>query len=353
MPIPEWYSDEVGSCASSLLQCSLVFDLQSLTYLSDRSGIAFVVNLLSRRAAQRATAVLENQTPASSSFQAFTAELQQVFDHSVQSGEAASQMLSLRQDSSSVMDYSIRFRILVARSGWNDVALQGVLTQGLAEVLMDELATQEESGELETLISLVIQLDNRLQDRCWQRDGEYPVRSLGSLSWRSGAPVDWSTSVAGEPMQVGLPNSSARKRWRSAKVCLYCGQAGHFLADCPFQPNELGPSTCVGVLVSASSSCSTLARLTLPCTLLLRCRRRLHQQGLGDARPHPRRDSVQVKTHPWFQRGSPGNGDTPDPTPHPHHLREPSGANLPIPYPSILFPGGSWGSSAGHILQID
>lgn len=183
-------------------------------------------------------------------------------------------MLSLRQGSSSVMDYSIRFRILVARSGWNDVALQGVLTQGLAEVLMDELATQEESGELETLISLVIQLDNRLRHRCWQRDREYPVRSLGSPSWRSGAPVDWSTLDAGEPMQVGLPNSSTRKHWRSAKVCLYCGRAGHFLADCPFQPNELGPSTRVGVLVSASSSCSTLACLTRPCMLLLGCRQR-------------------------------------------------------------------------------
>ncbi|TWW81751.1 hypothetical protein D4764_01G0015660 [Takifugu flavidus] len=78
-----------------LLQCSLVFNLQPLTYPSNRAKIAFVVNLLSGKVAQWATAVLENQTPASSSFPAFTAELKRVFDHPVQSGEAASQILSV------------------------------------------------------------------------------------------------------------------------------------------------------------------------------------------------------------------------------------------------------------------
>lgn len=75
--------------ASFLLQCFLVFDLKPLNYHSDGLKITFV-NLLSERAAQRATVVMENWTPASSSFPAFTAELRRVFDHPVQSGEAAS-----------------------------------------------------------------------------------------------------------------------------------------------------------------------------------------------------------------------------------------------------------------------
>uniref|UniRef100_A0A674MVG2 DUF4939 domain-containing protein n=1 Tax=Takifugu rubripes TaxID=31033 RepID=A0A674MVG2_TAKRU len=56
VPVPERYSGEAGACASFLLQCSLVFDLQPLTYPSDRAKIAFMVNLLSGRAAQWATA---------------------------------------------------------------------------------------------------------------------------------------------------------------------------------------------------------------------------------------------------------------------------------------------------------
>ncbi|TWW62376.1 hypothetical protein D4764_04G0010230 [Takifugu flavidus] len=75
VPVPERYSGEAGVCASFLLQCFLVFDLQPLTYPSDRAKIAFV------------------------------------------SGEAASQILSLRQGSRSVTDYSIQFRVLTAKSG--------------------------------------------------------------------------------------------------------------------------------------------------------------------------------------------------------------------------------------------
>ncbi|TWW73897.1 hypothetical protein D4764_15G0012930 [Takifugu flavidus] len=77
-----------------------LFDLQPLTYPSNRAKIAFVVNLLSGRAAQWATAVLENQTPASSSFPAFTAEFKRAFDH---------------PGSSSVADYSIRFCVLAVQ----------------------------------------------------------------------------------------------------------------------------------------------------------------------------------------------------------------------------------------------
>lgn len=68
---------------------------------------------------------------------------------------AASQILSLHQGSSLVVDYSIRYHILVARSGWNDAVLRGVFIRGLAEDLKDELAVWEESGDLEALISLV------------------------------------------------------------------------------------------------------------------------------------------------------------------------------------------------------
>lgn len=50
--------------------------------------------------------------------------------------------MSLRQGSSSVVDYSIHFRILPARSSWNDAALWGVFTQGLSDDLKDELAQE-------------------------------------------------------------------------------------------------------------------------------------------------------------------------------------------------------------------
>lgn len=54
----------------------------------------------------------------------------EVFDHSVQTREAASQLLTLKQGSRSVADYSIEFRVLAAGSGWNNSALRGVFFKG-------------------------------------------------------------------------------------------------------------------------------------------------------------------------------------------------------------------------------
>lgn len=160
IPIPEQYSGVVGSRTSLLLQCSLVFYLQPLANPSDREKITLLINLLSGRATLWATAILENQTPVSSSFPAFTGELKRFFDHPVQSSEAASQILSQRQGASSVANYSICFRILAARSEWNDAALQGVFPHGLADNLKDELAAREEPENMEALISLATRLDN-------------------------------------------------------------------------------------------------------------------------------------------------------------------------------------------------
>ncbi|XP_029688387.1 uncharacterized protein [Takifugu rubripes] len=102
------------------------------------------------------------------------------------SSEAFSQILSLRQGPSSVADYSIRFCILAARSGWNDAALQGVFTQGLSDDLKDELAAREQPETLEALIGLATRLDNRLRERRRQRMSERtpsPARSFGGRSW--------------------------------------------------------------------------------------------------------------------------------------------------------------------------
>lgn len=75
-----------------------------------------------------------------------------MFDHLVQRGEAASQILSLRQGSSSVADYSIQFCILAAGTMHSPRDSQ--------KELKDELATQEEYGDLEMLINLAFWLEN-------------------------------------------------------------------------------------------------------------------------------------------------------------------------------------------------
>lgn len=62
--IPKCSTGEVACCGSSLLHYELIFDLQPLTYCSDKAKKAFVVDALSERAVQWATVVIENPAPA-------------------------------------------------------------------------------------------------------------------------------------------------------------------------------------------------------------------------------------------------------------------------------------------------
>ena len=59
VPPPEHYLGEIGACSAFLLQCSHVFDLQPNSYATDKSCVAYIMNLLKGRAVQLGTALWE------------------------------------------------------------------------------------------------------------------------------------------------------------------------------------------------------------------------------------------------------------------------------------------------------
>ena len=257
VPTPERYAGDLGACGRFLFQCNLVFAQQPGTFHSDQSRIAYIMSLLSGRAAQWVTALWEShhQDPVCTSLPVFTAELRKVFDHPVQGKEAASKLLSLRQGPRSVAEFSVDFRILAAESGWDETALRGVFVHGLSDTVKDELAARDETDSLDSLISLSIRLDNRLRERRREK-GARPVFSPVFSSPNSLVPASRVTSETQpsssgpvsspspldreEPMQLGRARltQAERQRRMRAGLCLYCGQAGHLIASCSLLPKE-------------------------------------------------------------------------------------------------------------------
>nr|CBN80957.1 Gag-protease [Dicentrarchus labrax] len=268
VPTPERYAGDLGSCGRFLLQCSLVFQQQPLTYNSDSARVAFVISLLSRKAAQWATALWEKHSPICDTFQRFSDELRNVFDHPVQGKEAAKHLLNLRQGSGSVAEYSVEFRVLAAESGWGEEALQTIFVHGLSEFMKDELAARDSAASLDELISLAIRLDNRLRERRrekWGRPQASPFHALpratASVGSQLAAPSKRPSSQVPpepveEPMQLGrthLTQAERQRRMRS-RLGIYCGQRGHILAACPQLPKRLGSPENGGTPVGQSAS---------------------------------------------------------------------------------------------------
>lgn len=88
--------------------------------------------------------------------------------------------MGLRQGSISVAEFSIQFRTLAIESGWNREALTATFLHALSEKVKDELSSRDVPDTLERLISLAIQIDNRIRERNRERKHAHTRSATGA-----------------------------------------------------------------------------------------------------------------------------------------------------------------------------
>ena len=238
--VPERYAGDAEGCRPFLTNCSILFALQPHTFASEDARVAFTVNHLTGRARLWGTAEWERRTPACSTFQAFAAELRKVFGEASRGPDASGGLLGLKQGSRSVADYSIHFRTQASSSEWNQAAQCDAFLMGLADYIKDELISYDLPTTVDGIIELASRIDRRIQTR--QRE-----KHQGLAGRRQPAPSPAASDVSmlsgcrysgePEPMQVGRASLTPeeRRRRREGSLCLYCGQAGHFISRCPLK----------------------------------------------------------------------------------------------------------------------
>lgn len=99
---PECYGGDPEGCNPFITNCSILFALQPHTFATERAKVAFTIYHLTERARLWGTAEWEHQTPACSSFQAFTAELRKVFGIVSMGPDAAGDLVGLRQGTQTI-----------------------------------------------------------------------------------------------------------------------------------------------------------------------------------------------------------------------------------------------------------
>ena len=104
----ERISGAPGTHRSFLTLCSLTFELQPLTYPTERSRVAFMITQLTGRAREWGTAEWDKQSALCSSVTAFSEGLRKVFDHATPGREAAHGLFNLVQGSLRVSSFIIR-----------------------------------------------------------------------------------------------------------------------------------------------------------------------------------------------------------------------------------------------------
>uniref|UniRef100_A0A3P9MYW5 CCHC-type domain-containing protein n=1 Tax=Poecilia reticulata TaxID=8081 RepID=A0A3P9MYW5_POERE len=235
LPNPSRFDGDPRKCRGFLMQCNIQFNHSPHRFVLDSAKISYIIAHLSDRALDWAEAKFSSSPEYGCSFAEFLTEFKQAFNQETDKSLSSRALLKMKQGQRSVVDFSIDFRIQAAASGWNTPALKSAYLDALNDSLKDKLATLDEPGSLEDLIKLSIRIDNRIRARAKERSSRSAVpRSLPVPCYSVPAEREQGPSDP-EPMQIGQARLTPEERQRRmrAKLCLYCGEAGHFVADCP------------------------------------------------------------------------------------------------------------------------
>ncbi|KAK1789904.1 hypothetical protein P4O66_002235 [Electrophorus voltai] len=128
------------------------------------------------------------------------------------------------------------FCTVAAESGWNPTALMAAFHQGLSKDLKHELVHRDTPASLDSLIDLVLHIDNHVRQRHRTRGPEISRGSRGAPYPLSPVHVPDKQGESGsQPMQLGHTHLSWSERdvqmWEGR--CLYCGSSGHLRPACP------------------------------------------------------------------------------------------------------------------------
>ncbi|KAL0173539.1 hypothetical protein M9458_029507, partial [Cirrhinus mrigala] len=209
LPPPAFYSGEPQQCRSSLAKCSLYISLQPSSFPTEESKVAFVITLLSGRAALWRTTVWEQKLPCCTSLQLFSEEIKKVFDRAASGREAARFLAELRQGNWSVTDYSIEFRTLAAECRWNLEAQWDMFLHGLADYIKDEIYSLELPTSLDALVDLAIRRARRAPAA--NQLIHLPVSSDVDVSFSEPEPMQMGRSVGGATRVSSHRSTVSRK----------------------------------------------------------------------------------------------------------------------------------------------
>ncbi|KAI3364481.1 hypothetical protein L3Q82_010834 [Scortum barcoo] len=248
------------------------------------------------------------------SFQAFAiTELRKVFGEPRLGPDATGGLLNISQGNRTVQDYAIDFRTKARLSDWNEPARCDAFLRGLGEYLKDELVSYELPSSFDDLVGLTTRMridGRRIQARRQERRQAQRHQPSSFRSWPAPSATEEAPSNSHtrepEPMHIGRTRLSPEEhaRRRQGNLCLYCGQAGHFISRCPAKGTD---SPVEGEVMAISASAldghllGTVTHQTEPIHMLLSGN---HHETIQFHILHSPRLPL-ILGYPWLRRHNP------------------------------------------------
>ena len=135
-------------------------------------------------------------------------------------------MPSLRQTGSAV-DYASKFQQLAAQTQWGAVPLVAQFHKGLKDRVKDDIARVNRSSQLQSLITLAIQIDDQQYERKLERKGTY---NFGKKDRYQKSPKKDQYGIV--PMELDATKKRNQSPRKKPLNCYNCGKIGHLAKAC-------------------------------------------------------------------------------------------------------------------------
>jgi hypothetical protein len=220
-------------------QIRLITVLQPERYPTEEARVGLVGTLLTGQALSWFAPLFEKRSPILSNFESFLEAFAEAFGEHDKVRWATTKIRSLRQGARSASVYASDFRQLASDINWGEEALVSQFYWGLRDDVKDLLLTLPDPQTLNEAISQAVKCDNRLfQRRQDQRPRHQATRYDATMTTRS-----LGSHLEAEDMQIDAARvrtltPEEKKRRMEEGLCLYCGEEGHKVGNCPKKQNR-------------------------------------------------------------------------------------------------------------------
>ena len=241
-------------------------------FTGEKSGLIYAISRLEGRALSQVQPYVNSQHEISlPDVPSLLLLLEHAFGDPDRKATAQRELRALRQANREFHVYLADFQRIAPDTNFDEEAQRAALQQGISEELQQLMVTQQVPEDLNELISLLQRLDTRQRNVNALLRKSYSPRSAPSSSDagttlrnhpsggvalpRTVSPAAAAPASPPDAMDLSafsrgkLPSAEVTRRMNEG-LCRYCGESGHFAANCPKlarrgkpKPSRLNEST--------------------------------------------------------------------------------------------------------------